>query len=87
MECYQKALVILEKSFGEDNLKLTNLYDSMGAVYKEQENYDKALEYYHKALSIKEKALNHENVKKFTEGKTIIKEIVIPGRIVNIVIK
>ena len=37
--------------------------------------------------SVKEKALNHENVKKFTEGKIIVKVIVIPGRIVNIVVK
>ena len=36
---------------------------------------------------VKEKALNHDNVKKFTEGKEIIKIIVIPNRIVNIVIK
>ena len=37
--------------------------------------------------SIKEKALNQENVKKFTEGKEIVKVIVIKGKIVNIVIK
>ena len=32
-------------------------------------------------------AKNEENVKKNLEGKTIIKEIVVPGRIVNIVVK
>ncbi len=37
--------------------------------------------------SVKAKALNHDNVIKFTEGKTIVKVIVIPGRIVNIVVK
>ncbi|MCR4581032.1 MAG: leucine--tRNA ligase [Bacilli bacterium] len=37
--------------------------------------------------SIKEKALAHENVVKFTEGKEIVKVIVIKGKIVNIVIK
>ena len=37
--------------------------------------------------SIKEKALNHENVMKFTDGKEIVKVIVIKGKIVNIVIK
>ncbi|MCR5223797.1 MAG: leucine--tRNA ligase [Bacilli bacterium] len=37
--------------------------------------------------SIKSKALNHENVMKFTEGKEIVKVIVIKGKIVNIVIK
>ena len=36
--------------------------------------------------SIKSKALNEENVKKYVEGKSIIKIIVIPGRIVNIVV-
>ena len=36
---------------------------------------------------IKEKALNEENVKKHTEGKEIVKIIVIQGRIVNIVVK
>ena len=37
--------------------------------------------------SIKSKALAHENVMKFTEGKEIVKVIVIKGKIVNIVIK
>ena len=37
--------------------------------------------------SIKEKALSNENVMKFTEGKEIVKVIVIKGRIVNIVVK
>jgi leucyl-tRNA synthetase len=35
---------------------------------------------------IKNKALNNDNVKKHLEGKNIIKIIIIPGRIVNIVI-
>jgi leucyl-tRNA synthetase len=37
--------------------------------------------------SIKKKALSNDNVVKFTEGKEIVKVIVIKGRIVNIVIK
>ena len=37
--------------------------------------------------SIKEKALSEENVKNHTEGKEIIKVIVVKGRIVNIVVK
>ncbi len=37
--------------------------------------------------SMKEKAMNEENVKKFTDGKEIVKTIVIKGRIVNIVVK
>jgi leucyl-tRNA synthetase len=32
-------------------------------------------------------ALNNENVKKFVEGKTIQKLIVVPGRIINVVAK
>ena len=36
---------------------------------------------------IKEKALNEENVKRHTEGKEIVKVIVIKGKIVNIVVK
>ena len=37
--------------------------------------------------SIKEKALTNENVKKFTDGKEIVKVIVVKGKIVNIVVK
>ena len=37
--------------------------------------------------SIKEKALREDNVKRHTEGKEIIKVIVIKGKIVNIVVK
>ena len=36
---------------------------------------------------VKEKALAQDNVKKFTEGKEIVKIIVIKGKIVNIVVK
>ena len=36
--------------------------------------------------SIKSKALSEEKIKKYVEGKSIIKIIVIPGRIVNIVV-
>ena len=36
---------------------------------------------------IKEKALDAENVKNHTEGKDIVKVIVIKGKIVNIVVK
>ena len=37
--------------------------------------------------SVEAKALAQENVKKFTEGKEIAKVIVVPGKIVNIVVK
>ena len=37
--------------------------------------------------SIKEKALSTENVKKFTDGKEIVKVIVIKNKIVNIIVK
>ncbi len=40
-----------------------------------------------KEESILNKALEHENVKKYLDGKEVIKTIVIPNRIVNIVIK
>ena len=33
------------------------------------------------------KAMENDNVIKFTEGKEIVKVIVIPGKIVNIVVK
>ncbi len=36
---------------------------------------------------LEKEALSRENIKKWTEGKEIIKVIVIPGRIINIVIK
>ena len=36
---------------------------------------------------VKEKALAQDNVKRFTEGKEIVKIIVIKGKIVNIVVK
>ena len=37
--------------------------------------------------SIKEKAMQPENVKRFIDGKEIVKVIVIKGKIVNIVVK
>ena len=36
---------------------------------------------------LEKEALSRENIKKWTEGKEIVKVIVIPGRIINIVIK
>ena len=36
---------------------------------------------------IKEKALNNENVKRHTEGKEIVKVIVIKNKLVNVVVK
>lgn len=36
---------------------------------------------------IKEKALSDENISKFLEGKNIVKEIFVPGKIYNIVVK
>jgi len=36
---------------------------------------------------IEESALRDENVKKFIEGKSVAKVIVVPGRLVNIVVK
>ena len=36
---------------------------------------------------LEKKALEIENVKKFIEGQTVVKIIVFPGKIVNIVVK
>ena len=36
---------------------------------------------------IEKQALNDENVKKFTDGKNVVKVIVVPGRLVNVVVK
>jgi leucyl-tRNA synthetase len=36
---------------------------------------------------IKERALNDDRIKKFTEGKTIVKEIYVPNKLINIVVK
>ena len=35
---------------------------------------------------IEETALKHENVQRFIENKKIIKKIIVPGRLVNIVV-
>lgn len=37
--------------------------------------------------SVLEKARNNENVQKWLEGKDVVKEIYVPGKIVNIVVK
>jgi len=37
--------------------------------------------------TVKEKALNDENIKRFVQDKTIIKEIFVKGKIYNIVVK
>jgi len=36
---------------------------------------------------IEQVALADENVQKFTEGKNVVKVIVVPGRLVNVVVK
>ena len=35
----------------------------------------------------KELAFQNENIARFTEGKTVVKEIFVPGRIFNLVVK
>lgn len=37
--------------------------------------------------AVQDLALNDDNVKKFTDGKNVVKVIVVPGKIVNIVVK
>ncbi|MDH5738061.1 MAG: leucine--tRNA ligase, partial [Gammaproteobacteria bacterium] len=36
---------------------------------------------------IEQSALADENVQRFTEGKTVVKVIVVPGKLVNVVVK
>ena len=36
---------------------------------------------------IEQRALSDENVQRFTEGKTVVKVIVVPGKLVNVVVK
>ena len=43
--------------------------------------------YYYWLRKVKEKALQEENVLKNIEGKEIVKVIVVPNKIVNIVVK
>jgi len=38
-------------------------------------------------MKIEAAAINDENVKRFTDGKQVVKVIVVPGKLVNIVIK
>jgi len=38
-------------------------------------------------LEVETQALNDENVAKFTDGKTVVKVIVVPNKLVNIVVK
>ena len=36
---------------------------------------------------VEDKAMADENVQRFTEGKSVVKVIVVPGRLVNVVVK
>jgi leucyl-tRNA synthetase len=37
--------------------------------------------------TLEKMALNHERVQEYTAGKTIVKAIVVPGKLVNFVVK
>jgi leucyl-tRNA synthetase len=38
-------------------------------------------------LEVETQALSNENVAKFTDGKTVVKVVVVPNKLVNIVVK
>ena len=48
---------------------------------------DQINQYKIKFEDFKESLYDNENVKKFIEGKTVVKEIFVPGKICNIVVK
>ncbi len=52
LECYEKALVISDRSHSRAGIAKN--YGNMGLVYECQSNYPKALEFYFKALKINE---------------------------------
>ena len=54
---YNKALVIFQQAFGEDDLTSAMSYTNIGVVYKAQRKYTEALDYHLKALAIRKKHL------------------------------
>lgn len=57
LEYYNKALIIWDNSFEEDNYQIADCLNNMGCVYETQKNYSKALECHEKALIIRKKCL------------------------------
>ena len=70
-----KDIVINEVNGKLNNICINNYIDKIKSIKDEDKD------------SIIEKALNEENVQKHLEGKEVIKTIVVPNKIVNIVVK
>ena len=68
---------ILGKEFYNGGFNMDDNKDLLDEIDKLDDNEE----------SVKEKALNNSNVLKHIVGKNIIKVIVVPNKIVNIVIK
>lgn len=61
LECYQKALVLKEKLFGEKLLETAITYNMIGVLYRENGEFTTALEYFQKSLLIHEKISGMED--------------------------
>ena len=68
---YNKAISISKEKLGEKNMHTANIYNSMGFVFFQQGNYQKALECDYLSLNISKEVFgeNHPNT------KSIIKNI------------
>ncbi|MCL2119938.1 MAG: DUF2225 domain-containing protein, partial [Planctomycetaceae bacterium] len=57
----RRSVAIYEKVLGKEHPSTAAMYNNIGVVYKEQGDYDKALEWHLKALAISEKVLGKEH--------------------------
>lgn len=51
---HNKALYLIKKSQGEENIELINVYNNIAQNYEANDNYDSAIEYIKKAIAIAE---------------------------------
>jgi tetratricopeptide (TPR) repeat protein len=58
---YEKALSILQESYGGDHQEVGRCYSKIGLIYQDNKNYDKALQYYEEAKIILEKHLPRDH--------------------------
>ena len=58
---YKKALIINQKTLGENHPNTANFYMNIGLVYETKGEYSKALNYHEKSLTIKIKILGKEH--------------------------
>ena len=61
VECYQKALKIWIKVYGEDHKSVAASYNNLGWSLSKLGEYDKALDFYQKALNIWQKKYGEEH--------------------------